>query len=112
MGNFLSLLAGLPAKEVVVSTLGVLYTGDGDDSALLAERLQTPSPISGNAPFNKASALAFMVFVLIYFPCIAAMVAIVKEAHSWWYGAFSVVYNTLLAWVLAFATYRIALLFM
>ena len=106
-----SLLAGLPAKEVVVSTLGVLYTGDGDDSQLLAERLQQPSVITGKAPFDKASALAFMVFVLIYFPCIAAMVAIVKESHSIWYGIFSVVYNTLVAWIFAFVTYRIALLF-
>lgn len=106
-----SLLAGLPAKEVVVSTLGVLYTGDGDDSRLLAERIQTPSGITGKAPFNKASALAFMVFVLIYFPCIAAMVTIVKEAHSIWYGIFSIVYNTAVAWIMAFITYHIALLF-
>lgn len=106
-----SLLAGLPAKEVVVSTMGVLYTGDGDDSQLLADRLRTPSPLSGHAPFNKASALAFMVFVLIYFPCIAAMVAIVRESHSWWYGVFSVTYNTAVAWIFAFGTYHIALLF-
>ena len=106
-----SLLAGLPAKEIVVSTLGVLYTGDGDDSQLLAERLTTPSPVSGNAPFTKATALAFMVFVLIYFPCIATMIAIVREAHDWRYGLFSLVYNTFVAWALAWVTYRIALLF-
>lgn len=106
-----SLLAGLPAKEIVVSTLGVLYTGDGDDSLLLAERLTTPSPVSGKAPFTKATALAFMVFVLIYFPCIATMIAIVREAHDWRYGLFSLVYNTFVAWALAWVTYRIALLF-
>lgn len=106
-----SLLAGLPAKEIVVSTLGVLYTGDGDDSQLLAERLTTPSPVSGKAPFTKATALAFMVFVLIYFPCIATMIAIVREAHDWRYGLFSLVYNTFVAWALAWVTYRIALLF-
>ena len=105
-----SLLAGLPAKEIVVSTLGVLYTGDGDDSQLLAERLTTPSPVSGKAPFTKATALAFMVFVLIYFPCIATMIAIVREAHDWRYGLFSLVYNTFVAWALAWVTYRIALL--
>ncbi len=106
-----SLLAGLPAKEIVVSTLGVLYTGDGDDSQLLAERLTTSSPVSGKAPFTKATALAFMVFVLIYFPCIATMIAIVREAHDWRYGLFSLVYNTFVAWALAWVTYRIALLF-
>lgn len=106
-----SLLAGLPAKEIVVSTLGVLYTGDGDDSQLLAERLTTPSPVIGKAPFTKATALAFMVFVLIYFPCIATMIVIVREAHDWRYGLFSLVYNTFVAWALAWVTYRIALLF-
>lgn len=104
-----SLLAGLPAKEIVVSTLGVLYTGDGDDGQLLKERLTTPSPITNKAPFTPASALAFMVFVLIYFPCIATMIAIVRESHNWRYGFFSLIYNTLLAWLLAFITYRIAL---
>ena len=106
-----SLIAGLPAKEIVVSTLGVLYTGEGDDSTLLQKRLETPSPISNKAPFNKASALAFMVFVLIYFPCIATMIAIVKESGSWLYGLFSLCYNTLLAWGLAWITYRITLWF-
>ena len=106
-----SLIAGLPAKEIVVSTLGVLYTGEGDDSTLLQKRLETPSPISNKAPLNKASALAFMVFVLIYFPCIATMIAIVKESGSWLYGLFSLCYNTLLAWGLAWITYRITLWF-
>ncbi len=106
-----ALLAGLPAKEVVVSTLGVLYTGDGDDSELLEQRLTTPSPITKHAPFTLASALAFMVFVLIYFPCIATLVALVKETGSWKYGLFSVVYNTVLAWALSYITYRIVLLF-
>lgn len=105
-----ALLAGLPAKEVIVSTMGVLYTGDGDDSQLLAQKLKAPSPITGKAPFDVASAIAFMVFVLIYFPCIATMVAIVRESHSWKYGLFSVLYNTSVAWILAFITYQIAML--
>ncbi len=105
-----SLLAGCAAKEVVVSTLGVLYVGD-DDAELLSERLQTPSRITGKAPFNQATALAFMVFVLLYFPCIASITAIVKETGSWKYGAFSVLYNTALAWILALVTYHIAILF-
>lgn len=104
-----SLIAGAAAKEVVVSTLGVLYVGE-DDSEMLSERISTPSPITGKAPFTRASALAFMVFVLLYFPCIAALTAIVRESGSWKYGAFSFVYNTVLAWIAAFIIYRIALL--
>lgn len=105
-----SLIAGAAAKEVVVSTLGVLYVGD-DDASALSKRLSTPSPVSGKAPFDDAKALAFMVFVLLYFPCIATLVAIRRETGSWKYVAFSVVYNTSLAWLLSFITYRIALLF-
>lgn len=105
-----SLLAGAAAKEVVVSTLGVLYVGD-DDADALSERLKTPSPISGQPPFTPLKALAFMVFVLIYFPCIASVIAIVRETGSWKYGAFSMLYNTAVAWLLSFLTYRIGLLF-
>lgn len=105
-----SLLAGCAAKEVVVSTLGVLYVGD-DDADLLAERLKTPSKVSGKAPFTPATAIAFMVFVLLYFPCIASVVAVVKETGSWKYGVFTLLYNTVIAWILSLVTYRIALLF-
>ncbi len=105
-----SLIAGSAAKEVVVSTLGVLYVGD-DDADMLSERLKTPSKLTGKAPFTPESALAFMVFVLLYFPCIATLTAIAREAGSWKYALFSVLYNTALAWVFAFITYRIAILF-
>lgn len=105
-----SLIAGCAAKEVVVSTLGVLFVGE-DDADLLSERLHTPSKLTGKAPFTPAIAIAFMVFVLLYFPCIATISAIVKETGSWKYGAFSVVYNTTLAWILSFIAYHIALLF-
>ena len=105
-----SLIAGSAAKEVVVSTLGVLYVGD-DDAELLTERLQSPSRLTGKTPFTPASALAFMVFVLLYFPCIATLTAIARETGSWKYALFSVIYNTGLAWVFAFLTYRIAVLF-
>lgn len=105
-----SLLAGCAAKEVVVSTLGVLYVGD-DDAEALAVRLSTPSAVTGKMPFSTASAIGFMVFVLLYFPCIASVVAIVKETGSWKYGMFSICYNTILAWVLGIFAYNIALLF-
>ncbi len=106
-----SLLAGCAAKEVVVSTLSVLYVGE-DDEEMLSERLTTPSKTTGETPFNPATATAFMVFVLLYFPCIASAVAVVKESGSWKYGAFTVLYNTGVAWILSLVAYRVALLFM
>lgn len=105
-----SLIAGMAAKEVVVSTMGVLYVGD-DDSAALSERLKTPSPLTGKAPFTIPSAIAFLVFVLLYFPCIATLTAIVRETGNWRYGLFSVLYNTALAWIMAIIAFQIASLF-
>lgn len=104
-------IAGAPAKEIVVSTLGVLYTGDEDiDDSALSTRLTAPNPATGKPDFNPANALSLMVFVLLYFPCMATVVAIVRETGSWRYGAFSVIYNTLVAWLAAFIVYRIATL--
>ncbi len=97
-------IAGIPAKEIIVSTLGVLYSGNEAvaDSAL-GPRLA--------ADFSAASALGFLVFVLLYCPCVATLAAIARETRSWRYAAFSAVYNTALAWIMAFIVYRIALLF-
>lgn len=104
-------VAGVPAKEIVVSTLGVLYTGDEEvPDAALSQRLKAPSPVTGEPDFTAAAALAFMVFILLYCPCIATVTAIIRETRSWRYGAFSIVYNTLVAWVIAWVVYRIALL--
>ena len=106
-------LSGIPAKEIVVSTLGVLYTGDEEATdATLSARITAPNPETGQPDFNKASALAFMIFILLYCPCIATVTAIVKETGSWRYGAFTVVYNTLVAWLVAFAVYRVSLMFL
>lgn len=105
-------VAGIPAKEIVVSTLGVLYTGDEDiDDTALEARITAPSPATGKPDFNAANALSFLVFILLYCPCVATLTAIVKESGSWKYGAFAVVYNTAMAWITAFIVYRIALLF-
>lgn len=105
-------VAGIPAKEIVVSTLGVLYTGDGEaDNTTLSARLTSPNSVTGQPDFTPAVALSLMVFILLYCPCIATIVAIVKETHSWKYGAFVVLYNTVAAWLAAFIVYRIALLF-
>jgi ferrous iron transport protein B len=107
-----AIVAGLPAKEIVVSTLGVLYAGSDDvTDQTLSARLTAVNPATGKPDFTPASALAFMVFILLYCPCTATVVAIIKEGGHWGYGAFAIVYNTLVAWLLAFATYHIALLF-
>lgn len=104
-------VAGVPAKEIVVSTLGVLYTGseEATDQAL-SQRLTSINPQTGVPDFTAASALAFMIFILLYCPCLATVVAIVKETGHWRYGAFTVLYNTLVAWLIAFGVYRLALL--
>ena len=105
-------IAGIPAKEIVVSTLGVLYTGDEEiDDASLSARITAPSAVSGEPDFTMANALSFMVFILLYCPCIATITAIVKETGKLKYGIFSIAYNTLVAWIIAFGVYRVALLF-
>lgn len=104
-------LAGVPAKEIVVSTLGVLYTNDeAFTNKTLGERLEMPHA-DGKPDFTAATALSFMVFILLYCPCMATVTAIIRESGHWGWGAFSIVYNTLLAWVVAFGIYRLALLF-
>lgn len=105
-------IAGAPAKEIVVSTLGVLYTGDEEiDNSSLSARLSSPNPLTGKPDFTPASALSLMVFVLLYFPCMATIVAIIRETGSWKYGVFSIVYNTFVAWIVAWTVYNVALLF-
>ena len=101
-----ALLSGVPAKEIVVSTLGVLYSEQGDapeaelDSPALSQRLVA----SGD--FTPASALAFLVFILLYLPCIATIVAIAAEI-GWRWACISVLYNTVLAWIMAYLTYHL-----
>ena len=94
-----AILTGTAAKEIVVSTLGILY--HNEDEATLSKTL------SDSGDFTLRSALAFMVFILLYFPCVAAIAAINSEAGKKW-AIFSVVYNTVLAWVIAYAVYVIA----
>ena len=104
-------MAGVPAKEIVVSTLGVLYANDEEISDVrLGARLQAVNPSTGHPDFTPAVALSFMVFILLYCPCIATITAIAKETGSWAYAAFSIVYNTAIAWLAALAVYNIALL--
>ena len=90
----------------------MLYSGDSENEAALAERIQKPNPKTGVPDFTPLVAACFMIFVLIYVPCIATITAIVRETGSWRYGAFTLVYNTFVAWLIAFAVYQIGTLFM
>lgn len=103
-----SLLTGTAAKELIVSTMGVLYSENGSQEGMsLSEKLQEPDPATGVPDFTASSALAFLVFVLLYFPCLATLAAIRQETGSWGWVAFSVVYNTLLAWICAFIVFNL-----
>jgi len=110
----ISLLSGLAAKEIVVSTLGVLYQADENvqtQSASLAEKLQTQKhidgPKEGQNVFTPLVALSFMIFVLLYFPCIGVLSAIIKESGHWKWGVFTVLYTTAVAWVMALIVYQV-----
>ena len=99
-----SVLSGIGAKELVVSTLGVMYSAENeeaDNNINLQEALQKN--------ISSAAALAYMVFVLLYFPCIATFVAIKQESGSWKWAVSSAVYTICVAWMIAFITYRLAM---
>ena len=107
-----SLLTGVAAKELVVSTLGVMYSqgakiSEGEDlsedtalQAALSQAIQWPA------------ALAFMVFILLYFPCIATFVAIKNETGKWKWAIACITYTMMVAWICAFITFKIGMLFL
>ena len=105
------IVSGVGAKELVVSTLGVMYSDDvpeaveGDAGTTRLQRALTGS-------VTPAAALAYMVFILLYFPCIATFVAIKNESGKWKWAIITAVYTILIAWVAAFITFRLASLFM
>ena len=108
-----SLIAGAAAKEVVVSTMGVLYETDGDSG--LIERIQDQTyeegPRKGEKVFTPLVAFSFMIFVLIYFPCVAVIAAIRKESGRWKWALFVASYTTILAWLASFVVYQVGNLF-
>jgi len=113
----ISIVAGLPAKEIVVSTMGVLYqTQDGEDTINLQRKLQNETFQTGNKVgqpvFTTPAALAFIIFILLYFPCIGVVATIKNESGTWKWAAFTIFYTTGLAWLAAFATYNIGQLFL
>jgi len=102
-----ALESGLAAKEVIVSTLGVLYAlgSDVDESnETLLEVMQKQ--------ISTASAVSFIIFVMFYLPCLAASVVFAKEAGSYRYLAYLIVFTTAISWCLAFVGYRVTLLFL
>lgn len=106
-----SLLSGMAAKEVVVSTLGVLYTGSSEDQESLEVRLLADKQTDGSTTFTPLVVVSLLLFVLIYFPCVATIAAIKEESGSWKWGVFSIVYTTLLAWFISFVVYQVGCLF-
>lgn len=105
------LLTGIAAKELVVSTLGVMYSEgakvSGGEDLSADTQLQTALV----KDITPAAAMSFMVFILLYFPCVATFVAIKNETGKWRWAVACCVYTMIVAWVMAFAIYRILLLF-
>ncbi|MCF6333377.1 MAG: ferrous iron transport protein B [Draconibacterium sp.] len=112
----IALIAGLPAKEIIISTMGVLYqVSDNETTVNLQSKLRSEMYEKGDKigqkVFTTPAALAFLIFILIYFPCIGVVAAIKNESGSWKWAAFSVLYTTGLAWIAAFLVYNIGNLF-
>jgi len=108
-----SILTGLASKEIVIGTMGVLYQNDfsvDKSSADLHTKLQqqtyTSGPKIGQNVFSPLVAFSLMVFILVYFPCVAVNAAIKRESN-WKWSLFTMIYTTVLAWFLAFGVYQI-----
>ena len=109
-----AILTGVAAKEITIGTIGVLYqVGEGADenSASLITKIQQQTyhdgPKKGEKVFTPLVAFSFMLFILIYFPCVAVVAAIKKESGDWRYAAFIVVYTTTLAYLASLLVYQV-----
>lgn len=105
------LLAGVGAKELVVSTLGVMYS-NGDVEATDDDPDNPQLQTALARAITPAAALAYMVFVLLYFPCLATFTAIKNESGGWKWACISAAYTLCVAWIIAFAVYQLAYLLM
>ena len=114
-----SLITGAAAKEVVVSTMGVLF-GSGhyhetDGKPNLKEIIQedryTSGKLKGEKTFTPLAGISFLLFILIYMPCVAVVATVKKESGSWKWTLFLITYTTSLAWLLSFSVFQIGSLF-
>lgn len=102
----ISIVTGVVAKEIVVSTLGVIYQAEEGDS--LVNKLREESKLSGDSDaMNNLRAVSFLIFILIYFPCVGVVAAVKKETGGWKWPIFMVVYTTSLAWFMSFTVFQI-----
>ncbi|PLX12033.1 MAG: ferrous iron transport protein B, partial [Marinilabiliales bacterium] len=103
-----SLLSGVAAKEIVVSTMGVLYQAEDEESSNnLVYRLKNEKDQNGNPVYSPLVAFGFLIFILLYFPCVASIAAISKESGHWKWAIFTVIYTTFLAWFMSLLIYQI-----
>ena len=106
-----SLLTGVAAKEIVVSSMGVLYQSGTTEGETLQDKIKQQKYRSGEKKgqyvYNPIVAFTLMLFILIYFPCVAVIAAIRRELGNSW-AIFTMVYTTTLAWIVSFAFYQIA----
>ena len=108
------LLSGVVAKETIISSMGVLYQNIDDNNNLphkIKHATFSNGVKSGQKVFTPLTAISLLIFVLIYFPCVAAFTAVAKESGSWKWAFFLAFYTTALAWILSFAVYQIGSLF-
>lgn len=108
----ISIISGIPAKEIVVSSLSILYhvdEADENQNASLAGKLKSfdSGKGDGSGAITPLIALSFMIFILLYLPCIGTITAISRETGSWKWGAFMVVYSFSVAWLLSFIVYQV-----
>lgn len=109
-----SLIAGVGAKEIVASTMGVLYADDesvADDTADNAKKYEVLRQKMAADGITPLIAFSYLLFVLIYFPCIATIAAIKGETGSWRWAAFAALYTTALAWIVSACVYQVGSLF-
>jgi ferrous iron transport protein B len=112
-----SLLAGFAAKEVVVSTMGVLYqVSDSEENTVslqqkLREQVYTEGELKGEKVWTPLAGFSFLIFVLLYLPCVSVVVTMGRESGSWKWAGFVVFYTTFLAWFASFCVYQIGSLF-
>ena len=108
----ISLVTGFAAKEVVVSTMGVLYQAEHETETVslqskIREQVYLEGPRAGEPVFTPLAGFSFLIFVLFYLPCVAVITAVGKESGSWKWAGFVLFYTTAIAWVASFLVYQV-----